>query len=583
MRTFDKGTLTEKGNELLVEAAAGKQIEFTRLVIGCGNYDVSKEELINLTALREQRQEFCFMEIEKINESSVLLKAVISNRTIETGYYITEIGIYGKLQGTENEVLYSINIVNADSADFLPPFNGLEPTEINLSCYITIRQDTRPMVTLGDAMDILLNEIDEETTRAIEAEKNNSDAIAAEAERAKEQEAQKADIDSPAFTGKPTAPTPETSTNNEQLATTAFVKAVVNAIVNGAPETMDTLAEIAGALAENETIIAALNEAIGKKLGKTEAAAAASKWATERNINGLIIDGSSNRANYGTCSTPATTAEKTVDCTGFGLVFGAEITVRFTVTNTAANPTLNVGGTGAKPIYYHGATITAGYLAANRTYIFRYNGTQWELVGDVNTAYNNMAGATASADGKSGLVPEPTAGEQEKFLRGDGTWQTPMNTTYSAMTAATESAAGKAGLAPVPEAGKQTAFLRGDGTWVTPSTSLAGNVPGIPADQTAVKALKDQLDAQLSGSLPTINGEKHNLKICSGNERVQINSTGSATITLSQTFTTIAFRLAFSPNFNAFFTDTISENILTVKNADLKGVATYCHYIVIGY
>ncbi len=33
-----------------------------------------------------------------------------------------------------------------------------------------------------------------------------------------------------------------------------------------------------------------------------------------------------------------------------------------------------------------------------------------------------MTGATASADGTSGLVPVPTAGDQLKFLRGDGTW-----------------------------------------------------------------------------------------------------------------------------------------------------------------
>lgn len=39
------------------------------------------------------------------------------------------------------------------------------------------------------------------------------------------------------------------------------------------------------------------------------------------------------------------------------------------------------------------------------------------------------------------------------------------DTTYSVMTAATASAAGKAGLTPVPAAGAQNKFLRGDGTW----------------------------------------------------------------------------------------------------------------------
>lgn len=35
-----------------------------------------------------------------------------------------------------------------------------------------------------------------------------------------------------------------------------------------------------------------------------------------------------------------------------------------------------------------------------------------------------MTGATAASDGISGLVPVPTAGDQLKFLRGDGTWAT---------------------------------------------------------------------------------------------------------------------------------------------------------------
>lgn len=37
-------------------------------------------------------------------------------------------------------------------------------------------------------------------------------------------------------------------------------------------------------------------------------------------------------------------------------------------------------------------------------------------------AFNIMTGATSSAAGTSGLVPVPSAGDQEKVLRGDGTW-----------------------------------------------------------------------------------------------------------------------------------------------------------------
>lgn len=36
-----------------------------------------------------------------------------------------------------------------------------------------------------------------------------------------------------------------------------------------------------------------------------------------------------------------------------------------------------------------------------------------------------MTGATFTTDGKAGLVPAPPAGGQGKYLRGDGTWETP--------------------------------------------------------------------------------------------------------------------------------------------------------------
>ena len=57
--------------------------------------------------------------------------------------------------------------------------------------------------------------------------------------------------------------------------------------------------------------------------------------------------------------------------------------------------------------------------------------------GDVNAVkamIDVMQGATASADGASGLVPKPEAGDQDMFLRGDGTWDEPTGTTYGEAT-----------------------------------------------------------------------------------------------------------------------------------------------------
>jgi hypothetical protein len=59
-----------------------------------------------------------------------------------------------------------------------------------------------------------------------------------------------APIASPTFTGVPAAPTATAGTNTTQVATTAFVNTAVNNLIDGAPTTLDTLNEIAAALAD---------------------------------------------------------------------------------------------------------------------------------------------------------------------------------------------------------------------------------------------------------------------------------------------------------------------------------------------
>lgn len=75
-----------------------------------------------------------------------------------------------------------------------------------------------------------------------------------------------------------------------------------------------------------------------------------------------------------------------------------------------------------------------------------------------------MTGAGSGTAGTTGLVPAPAAGDNEKYLRGDGTWQA-VSGGVSDMTGATSSAAGTHGLVPAPAAGDDDAFLRGDATW----------------------------------------------------------------------------------------------------------------------
>ena len=91
---------------------------------------------------------------------------------------------------------------------------------------------------------------------------------------------------------------------------------------------------------------------------------------------------------YGVCQTTSGTAEKQVPITGFVLAEGVTIHVKFLYANTAASPTLNVEGTGAREIVtaasLDGNTKTAAGVTAETTgwqagavVAFTYDGNYW--------------------------------------------------------------------------------------------------------------------------------------------------------------------------------------------------------------
>lgn len=75
----------------------------------------------------------------------------------------------------------------------------------------------------------------------------------------------KAPLNSPTFTGIPAAPTAAGGTNTTQIATTAFVRAEVAAIVDTAPGTLDTLNELAAALGDDPNFATTVTNALALK------------------------------------------------------------------------------------------------------------------------------------------------------------------------------------------------------------------------------------------------------------------------------------------------------------------------------
>jgi hypothetical protein len=78
----------------------------------------------------------------------------------------------------------------------------------------------------------------------------------------------KAPLASPALTGTPTAPTAAANTDTTQIATTAFVKTAVANLVDGAPELLDTLNELAAAISDDANFATTLTTSVGTKVSK---------------------------------------------------------------------------------------------------------------------------------------------------------------------------------------------------------------------------------------------------------------------------------------------------------------------------
>ena len=184
---------------------------------------------------------------------------------------------------------------------------------------------------------------------------------------------------------------------------------------------------------------------------------------------------------------------------------------------------------------------------------------------DTNTTYSAFKGATASAAGTSGLVPAPSTGYTSRYLRGDGTWQTPPNTTYSNFKAATASAAGGSGLVPAPAAGENDEYLRGDGTWATPpnttysnaTTSTAGlmsSTDKAKLDGIASGANKTTVDTSLSTT--STNPVRNSVVTTALNGKASTSHTHGAATTSTAGFMSAADKTLLNSLSNSVIVDT---------------------------
>ena len=128
---------------------------------------------------------------------------------------------------------------------------------------------------------------------------------------------------------------------------------------------------------------------------------------------------------------------------------------------------------------------------------------------DVNTIVDVMVGATALSAGSKGLVPTPAAGDNNKFLRGDGTWSDVVAGISSFDSNLFETtSAGKITLKDFQTAPTNGVLQKTQGgsiQWVTPSSLVSDLTTQVNTLQTTVDGLTGVIKRTIVPTVEDIN------------------------------------------------------------------------------
>lgn len=151
--SWNTSAYTQLGVAMLTEAMAGKRMTFTRAVGGAGT--VAADDLPKATAVTDQRQTLILADsaVDKEGDDTVYrLKVQISNKGLEQGYTLHQIGIYAKLDDSSDALVcifqddHGFEIVpEAAMSNLLLEFYGM--VVISGTAQVTVTADPAAIAT----------------------------------------------------------------------------------------------------------------------------------------------------------------------------------------------------------------------------------------------------------------------------------------------------------------------------------------------------------------------------------------------------------------------------------------------------
>ncbi|EFN7664133.1 TPA: phage tail protein [Escherichia coli] len=273
-----KTVITTAGAAKLAAATttSGQKVSITHMAVGDGNGNLP-EPSASQTALNH---EVWRGTLNKITQNSKAPNQVIAELVIPPevgGFWMRELGLYDST-GT----LIAVASMAESYKPLLTEGSGRAMTcrmiiiisDINA---VSLSVDSTTIMATQDYVDDKLAEHEQSRrhpdasltqkgfTQLSSATDSNSESVAATPKAIKTLNDTKAPLKSPALTGTPTAPTAAQGTNNTQIATTAYVRAAISALVGSSPEALDTLNELAAALGNDPNFATTMTNALAGK------------------------------------------------------------------------------------------------------------------------------------------------------------------------------------------------------------------------------------------------------------------------------------------------------------------------------
>lgn len=311
---FEAAVMTADGEALLTKATAGDcRIEYVRIAIGNGSYTDAEKTVSALKerkSLKSEKNSYTFSNVAVENEKCVMLTALLTNQdpvTLETlvtaGYYINEVGIFAKEAGQEDsaQVLYSICVTASatGNGDYMPPYSGENRAEITQNYIIAVDNSANITVNVEgtfflaedavkiiERQDALEKEILNSQGNISEISENLGEHISNKCNphNVKKEQVGLSNVDNTADIQKPVSIAQQAAIDAAYANSNYYTDEKIAGLINGAPTTLDTLKEIADAMKENESVVDALQEAIGKKANESEFDAHISDKSNPHNV-----------------------------------------------------------------------------------------------------------------------------------------------------------------------------------------------------------------------------------------------------------------------------------------------------------